>query len=490
MTMPKTKIWLYRYSLCFAFLIFVTHVVALPLRVPYDGLGYIDLADVLFSGRFPKNWYPSRTPLFPLSLKASFWLLGRQPHAAILVTSTAALAGILLLGAAVRRLAGESVASLAVILVSMFPVLIVYQHSVLTEAGTFFFIAMILYLLLWPGRGRNSSWCKAAGLAAVLGAGYYWRQNVMVLTPVAAFFHWCGARNASGSHSSAQAAHGRAGLASLSQAALIAVVPVLLSSFWNPYLDQKGLRDVTLKQGMLRQALLPPEHPYVGEYREAYFDAIRASLYEGNFYSGTRMELLASLSEKIYSRPMDRPVPAFFLDLVVHYPGRYLSGLGRTLIFFAGGNGAESDNRIGRDEVLSPGSKISGGPEPLRSRIEKDFQQRPAPAALLHLFRRIGPYYDCWLIVAHAITAVGVLLALLWRDLRLSICCGVPAVYTLGYAVLLVSLDRFVAPVYPIVIVNGFLVPLLAWRRLKERLGPAGEGGLGQRVRKVRGQQV
>jgi 4-amino-4-deoxy-L-arabinose transferase-like glycosyltransferase len=455
---------LYCWAIAFALLFFFAHLVALPVRISYDGIGYVDLADVLFSGRFPQDWASNRTPLFPLALKVSFRMFGKQPAAAVLVTSTTALFGILLMGATVRRLVGELAAALTIVALSLFPTLVAYEHSVLTEAGTFFFVAALLYLLLSGGEKPRSAWYKTGGLVAVLAAGYYWRANVMVLAPVAAVLHLAGAWQ----QKAGQTDSGRRRRA-LAQAALILAGPVVLSWFWTPYSDQAGLRDVTLKQGMLRQALLPPEHPLVGDQATIYYAGIRESLYHGNFYSGMKWNYMTLVSEKVFDRPLGRSVPRFFLDLVVHYPGRYASGLGRTLVFFAGVNGVESDNRICRDEVLTPGAKISEGPEPLRSRVRSQFQQPPAPSVIMGALRGFAPVYDAWVIAASLITVACLPLALYLRDVRLLICCLLPLAYALSYAVLLVSLDRFVLPVYPIVLANSIIAPPLVWRALAAR---------------------
>jgi len=56
----------------FVLLFWFAHLIALPLVITYDGLGYIDMSDVLFSSRFPHDWLHNRTPLLPLALKFSF----------------------------------------------------------------------------------------------------------------------------------------------------------------------------------------------------------------------------------------------------------------------------------------------------------------------------------------------------------------------------------------------------------------------------------
>ncbi len=484
-SLKRSETLLYRTAIAFAAAFWFAHLISLPLEITYDGLGYIDLADVLGSDRFPQEWNNTRTPLLPLSLKIAFSVFGRQGMSAILVPSLYGLAGILLLGASVKRVAGLRAAALTIALVSVFPTLVAYQHCVLTEAGTFFFVSLTVFLLVSTD---VASWWQTSALCLALGVGYYWRQNILALTPAVAFaYGW----------RAVQAEHGRGrlrnkldfrriGPATLAQAFAILVTPFLLSVFWSPYLQSAALRDTSLRQGMLRQALLPPEHPFVGVYRDEYYRAIRSSLYRGGFLSGMRWDLMSELGEKIWARPAPKPIPRFFLDLAVQNPGRYLNAFGRTLVFYAGFSGAESDNRAFRGDVLSdsPGPRISVGPEPLRSRIVADFGQKAAPSLVRSAVRMLIPVFEPLLIIASMFTCFGVVMALWTRNSTLFIFAGFPCVYALSYAVMLVSLDRFMTPVYPVALCNLVLIPMTTYRhfrRLRPDSTPAREGVSGPR---------
>src|SRR5262245_25499152 len=114
----------------------------------FDGYIYLDLADVLGSPRFPGDWHFARTPLFPLALKGSLALLGRNPYSVLLLLAVIGLATALILGATARRLAGPLAGALVVLLIAWYPTWISYQHLVLTEIGTGFFIASIAALTL------------------------------------------------------------------------------------------------------------------------------------------------------------------------------------------------------------------------------------------------------------------------------------------------------------------------------------------------------
>jgi len=63
------------------------YALCLPLIVSPDGMEYARLAYVLFSPDFVSEWNFYRTPLFPLSLRVSFFLGGEQPESALLLTT-------------------------------------------------------------------------------------------------------------------------------------------------------------------------------------------------------------------------------------------------------------------------------------------------------------------------------------------------------------------------------------------------------------------
>src|SRR3954465_3257876 len=145
------------YHVCrYVALIFTfVHSLCLPMVASYDGMGYVHLANLIGSPDFTRSWYYLRTPLFPASLKAAFLLGGEQPFTAMLVTAGFGLGGILLAGSSVRRMAGDVAGGSTLILVSAYPVLVTYQHMLLSETGIFFFLSLTVWLLVRIGLGTR-----------------------------------------------------------------------------------------------------------------------------------------------------------------------------------------------------------------------------------------------------------------------------------------------------------------------------------------------
>ncbi len=124
------------------------HLLFLPLVVSYDGMEYAHLATILFTPSFDAQWNFVRTPLFPFSLKCAFAFGGEQPQAALLVTTGFGLAGVLLLGAIVRKVAGETIAAIVLLVTAFYPILTGYEHMLLSETGIFFWLSLLIWSLL------------------------------------------------------------------------------------------------------------------------------------------------------------------------------------------------------------------------------------------------------------------------------------------------------------------------------------------------------
>jgi 4-amino-4-deoxy-L-arabinose transferase-like glycosyltransferase len=461
----------YRYGVLLTLCIYLAHLTALPVGITYDGHIYIDLANVLWSKRFPQDWFFARTPLYPCALKLSFWLFGKQPLSVVLVSSIAGLIGILAVGSAIKREAGPVSGLITLVLLSLFPTLVAYEHFALTEAGTFCFLALILWLLIWRPTAERHQWRKMAALVLVISAGYYWRQNVIFMAPFAALVYGISVWRFWGV--AVLPRQRRAIVLTSAHVVLIAILPFALTWPWSHLSDNASLRDVMLEYGVLKEALLPPEDPFVGANAEAYRAAIQASLYHGHLYSGLRSDLHNALSERIFSKKPNESAPSFFFSLIRRYPRRYTAGVMRTFALFAGLKGLENENYIFREQILSPtfvGSKIGEGPPSLDRADRESFLQRTTDSIVLQLFWRASRLYDSWLVLAWGLTIVGLITSLLSRNLPLFVLCAMPVYYILPYALTLSAVDRYAFPAYPLVLAVPLSLIAISVSALRKRL--------------------
>jgi hypothetical protein len=445
----------------------VIHLVSLPIGITYDGYYYIDLADVLGSARFPADWHPIRTPLYPLSLKLSFWLLGIQPLAVILVSTVLGTTTVLLLGRIARLLGGEWCGVIVVLLVTFYPTAIAYEHLVLTEIGTSLFLVLLMTVAIWQIRTEADTWKQAAACSLILTIGYFWRQPILQLAPVAAVLWLAGAwkffRGLGLPWKSRI-------LRLTASGALILLLPAVLSHLWDPFIDRAGLTATILRQGIVRQALLAPDDPIVGRGKDMYVNAIGESLFRGNFFSGVRNDLFDPVLDQLFRSQPPRRTSHIFLHGIVSHPKRYVEGVARTLALFGGARAKVNENRIFREYILSPtwtGAKLADGPAAIEAKIKREFQQTTTTSAVARFLWNLCPLYDRLLIIANVVTAVGFIVALLLRDFAAMAISVFPLAYIGLYAVILASIDRFALPVYPITLADAVILPMLLWNGWK-----------------------
>jgi len=238
----------------------------LPLIVSY-GTEYTRLAYVLFSPDFASEWKLYRTPLFPLGLRAAFGLGGEQPESALLVTTLFGLAGTLLVGATVRRIATGTSGAIALLILAVYPVLIGYEHSLLSETGTFFFLALVLCLFTRFATSQNPrSWSHVVGISLALAIGYYWRPTIIYLSPVLAVLYVIAALLALYSARVKLDVLNlfRAGdSVTFFKALVIGVLPWLLAAPWMMEMAHRNIKasDLVLPFGLYKQVVVPLSDP-------------------------------------------------------------------------------------------------------------------------------------------------------------------------------------------------------------------------------------
>jgi hypothetical protein len=460
----------YKLAVAFAVAFTVAHFISLPIGITFDGLQYINLADVIGSSQFPEHWLPPRAPLFPLTLKAAFYLVGRQALAPTLVSTLMGFGTIVVLATVARRICGYGAAAAVMVLIACYPTFVAYQHFVLTELGTTFFVSVVVALLVWQPRSTAETWQRSILTAAVLSVGYYWRETLQTLALIAAALHVISCLTQGKAF-----AGSRSGRRVAVQAALIIAMPYLAGGVWSHMIDNRIWKNMALRQGLFRQAFIPPSDAAVTD-ASFYKDAIQQSAITGNFYSGLRSDLLDQVLSKSCSVATREDPQPVFLRALRQYPSRYIAAAARTSALLAGLPGPlESENGIFRGQVLDgSGSKIADGPSEIRAQIVQQFDQKSTDCLVLRILRLVTKPYDSLVVVASLLTVFGLFWACATKDLRLVVICAVPLFYLAFYVAILDSIDRYAAPVYPAMLANCIILPLSAFRRWKARRFLAG----------------
>ena len=447
---------LYRLALWLAFAQCLAQAISLPILITFDGYWYAKLAEVLGTSRFAAEWDYLRTPLFPLLLKLSFWLFGWQPLAVCALQSAFGFGGICLLGATIKRSGRPTEAAIVVVLLAWFPTLVTYEHALLTEAGTFFFLALLLYLTTLPM--SHPQW-QVAGLVAALALGFYHRSSLLYISPATALVYAV----ASWKHreTTDRTLQRRANRRILGEAVAVLLVPFLLAYPWqrNPSVTLRA-GDVLL-YGLVKQAVIPPDDALWANGRAAYRDAVDRSMIQGRLpLSGVRDQFVYPLLDSIHGYAPQ--AGSVFVRSILRYPRRYAAGCVRTLALFAGVRSSESDSAVFRAAVLSGAASISPHP-PGFPPLDTEMAQHTGPSLLGNILARACPQYDRLVFFGVPATLLIVMIALSRKD-PLGVALGaIPLAFLLLNALVLASQDRMAAPAYPLLIANLVLLPRRLW---------------------------
>lgn len=454
----------FRFSLMLAAALTLCHLVALPIVVSFDGHLYIDLADVLFSPRFPRDWDFLRTPLYPLLLKLSFWVFGLQSQAAILVGSTLGFGGLVCTASIVKNAGYPRGAGVVAVGLSLFPVLVGYEHAVLTEAGSFFFLALSLYVAV----RAQLDWRGAFWVSVAVIGGYFYRPTLLYMGPVIAacllLVEFAARPERSGLWGWLGGVGSRRAVAC---AVAIAVVPFLVSRTWGT--DPSRVDDQWFF-AMFKQALLPPGHPSLRDVEGIYLEAIDRATHDGHIdWAGLDDGTNLSVNGRIRVNAGGGG-QALFLRLVAQEPRRYLVGVGRSLVVLIGFPANVSENRLFRDFPLAQtGSRVMPGPEQLAAAIHAHFDQPLSDSAVARVLRALRLPFEVLVVAGFFMTLVALGLALVTHDKHLLILSVVPIAFVMLHAAILMSIDRYGFPAYPLVLALLFLTPAKGWELFRRR---------------------
>jgi hypothetical protein len=448
--------WGYRAAWLLCLSVTFCHIVSLPLVVSFDSTWYVYLADILGTPRFPGSWDFLRTPIFPALLKFAFWLWGRQAMAVFALQSCLACAGVWFLSRTVRVLGLHAESAIAVAVLAAFPTFVAYQHVLMTEIGSFFFFSLVVCLLAWPSA---SSLMGAMWLALALALGYYHRSSLLYLAPPAGAIYvltglkeeWKQPGRAFGNRVFRQL---------LPQFLVVAFFPFVLAYPWqsNPRVAVRNGQGVLL-YGLVTQAVFPPNDPILGSAAQLYASAIEQSKLNGvlpneGITGGRQYAVLRS----IYGYGS---AASLFLHEIETNPLNYLHAVDRNLVMFSGLAGSAYDNAQYRQRVLCYLESFIDPGAPQIPPLGNEFKRTVAPSLTSLALRQIAPFYD-WMVDFGLLATILAFLLGLWRLDKAILAFTAPTLAFMGmHALLLMSQDRMILPVQPVLLLNLIMLP--AW---------------------------
>jgi 4-amino-4-deoxy-L-arabinose transferase-like glycosyltransferase len=418
----------------------VFHSIDLPLLLTFDSTLYLDQAQMLGDPRFWTQWHFLRTPLLQLITRIGFELFGVGPRLLIFVNTAFGFGGIVILFFVFRRWFSPLAASLICVGLAVHPTLVTYQHTFLTEAGSFFFMTLTCLLFLRTVE-RNFSPRSLFRLGFSVAVAYYFRPTLFILSPLASIIVvsacWF-VREAK-----------KAFIAIL----LLLIVPFLLTVPWRMFASQHNWQADQIAFGLINQAVFDPDSSLLGSSAAPYRSALNASLVDGELpTTGISDHLIYGMIPGVTVEMADSSI-GYFFRVVAENPLRYTQGVMRGLMLLIGIAGTESDN-VPFQKIISTakGHTVISGP-PLLLAWAKDHFNGDYGARIL------APYLSSSIEFYSALYPLGVMSTLLVViliavsgnvDLKLLgvfiICFG----YLVYHALVLFSLDRMAVPVIPL----------------------------------------
>jgi hypothetical protein len=464
----------YRLALSILSIVTFIHLLSLPLVASYDGMEYIHLANLAFTHSFTSAWNYLRTPGFPSALKLAFFLGGEQPQAAMMITSLAGVAGVLLTGSIVRTVAGNTAGAITLLVLTFYPVLVCYEHMLLSETGIFFFLALLVWLLVRSrAQARPSGGSLPVLLACTTALGYYWRPTIIYLSPVIALgylllvylpsenFHpyrefW----------SNIQKQPSRA----VRGFAIIALGPLLLAYPWihlsNQHPTTAPLETIT--NGMYKQILVPPSDPVNAPLRTQYEAIIQQDTPKGRL----PLDGLSIVGEGRYAfikRLSAVYIQAGLLKLIAAHPGRYVAGVTRAFIHFLGVPHHVPDDENWQFshyvfQLWSPGQNFPHVPGWISDL--KRFEPKPygGGAFIGRLFGVLNPLYIPFVLLSSLVSLWWFLASLRGGNATGLIMAGIPLAFLFLHSLTMMAAARYAFPVYPLMIANCVTLTSLAIR--------------------------
>ncbi len=453
---------MYRRALCASALFQLVHMVALPICITWDGCMYIYLSTLFGTPDFVPAWDFLRGPVYPALIRIGFWILGTHSAALIGINTLLGFGGIWLLGNSIKRQGFPRAAAGAMMLLSFYPILITYQHMLLSEAGIFFCFAALINVTSWQSRHL---WWSTTVKILVITFAYYYRSNLIYLGLMVAVLHLLQMAS-NGTHERWRILLRKIfSWRPIVHAAAVAVIPFILALPWkhlgylkDPKLMEMRQADV-LAVGLFNQLVIHPEDDFIGpDLAPAYTDLVNRSLVNGKLpLDGVGGAVQGIVSHRI-GRFMSE---SGFFDQVRKHPVRYIKGVARTTLIFFGAPGHNLiENKtflahLTPDQKNAP-AKIYKPPPSLDAQIEERFGQRTGWSVVNRVLLWIDPVYDVLIVLGMLATIAALALGIRRADLRLLTAAALPLGFIAMYALVLLSADRYAFPVYAAALANLF----------------------------------
>jgi len=448
---------IYRHAFLLSILFQVIHCLALPIVVTWDGFLYVDLADVIGTTRFPNDWDFLRTPLFPVLLKMAFSLLGKHALAVIGLNTLLGFLGVICLGHTIRRVGSPIAGALVIILLTFYPILITYQHCLLSDAGNFCCLAILISLFFWHPRSR---YARTSALILGITFAYYFRPNLLYLSVVIGFLEGLRIVKARSHFEKSRRK------SAIVQATMILLIPFVLAMPWKRLsYESRARQEDILCLGVFAQVVIPPDDELIGSAGDKYRECIRAGLIDGRL----PMDGLRGSMQEIALERNRANNGISLASVFCKYPIRYLKGGIRTSLLFLGWPASSAENKAFRNfcmKTTRSDAVLLTEPPQLDPALREEFSQKSDTSIVARWLQKLDPAYDVLVGLGAIFTIIGSIVGFRRRDFRMLAFGLIPLGYLGMHVVILLSADRYGFPNYCIFLANLIAMPIWIWRPL------------------------
>ncbi|BDA79183.1 hypothetical protein LPTSP3_g21130 [Leptospira kobayashii] len=454
----------FKYSVVFCVMIHFIYLISLPLYISPDGFDYIRLANLFFTDKMYVDWNYLRTPLFPLMLRLYGSVVGFNAFTHISFLTLLGLFSALSLGYLVKEKSGAGVGAVIVFVLSLNPVLIAFEHSLLME--TLLCFSFCLFLVLLNLKIKNIFYHSLL-MGIYVGILYYIKPNLLVFVLPAGLFlsyvFWIRTNEKL--------------LKKITQLIfvnlIVVLIPIIIASPWAK--KASGKNDAAkrgfLLAGLLIQGVFPKDSEMLGKKKTEYEEAL-------NRFSKTgKLEIQGIIGDPNFYGILDQlfiitPNPGLdFVSVVRANPSAYFHGLLNNIKLML-----EFDHPY--NETVNFGLMLFHSHKNLISDIRDDrvlydyVQERYSFSGGVNRVQRVLTHsvdlYRILLRMGWFFTVLVFLLGLWKKNPFLLSVSFVPLFWASVNLVLLLSSARYFFPVSLIVISNSFIFLFYMYSLLKK----------------------
>ena len=430
---------------------------ALPLIVSFDSIHYVNLSEILDGRRPWEEWDYFRAPGFPFYLLIVARALGLSAAAFVGMNTLLGIVAASCLAVIVRRRAGRWAAVCCLAVLFAYPLMVGYEHVLLTEVTSTCLIAAVLCL----SSTRTAAILPQALLVGtVIGLGWMIRQTAVALVPVAAIL---------------------VALVHLRDRRRVMTCLLALAGVTGAYagVTQKWAARAARYEtggmghlffiGVVNYGLIDSSLPEFAPAKAAY-DELRRAEPDTSDIGYTDLKIMGIRAEAL--RSFKAKEGSIALRSVLHEPIGYLGAVAKNLRLMYGLSQSKSENAnwpiAGMTREVDEYGNIRVGP-PLREKADSLFKTPFKRGAVARGYARLIGLYRVFVAGAAAITLLGGLW-MLWRRAWVGALLNLTPHYLIAlHAALLTGIDRYAYPMYPAMLAMAIWTAGYLWQTVQAR---------------------